>query len=71
VSSTAPSLQEQAQHHLEQAIGWLIRECQARWDRMSKDERSLSMDEYRRLLGLLGHASGPAGAGNPVTVDGR
>jgi hypothetical protein len=54
--TTAPS--PIAQYHLEQALSWMIRECQDVWDELPKEERALYMAEYRVLFGLLRHARG-------------
>jgi hypothetical protein len=45
-------------HHIEQAVGRLIREYQAVWEGLSKAEKSLYVAEYQQLRSLLSHASG-------------
>lgn len=52
--SALPALQAQ----LQQALGWLIRACQAEWDQLSKAERTQYVAEYQLLRGWLSHATG-------------
>ncbi|TFW34636.1 hypothetical protein [Massilia horti] len=46
------------QDRLQQAMGYMIREYQEVWGRLSKAERSVYVIEYQQLRSWLSHATG-------------